>query len=84
MIRTALVAVLTAYQRIVSPLLPPACRFHPTCSEYFRQAVLAHGALRGSWLGVRRLAKCHPFHPGGFDPVDPGKFRSMESRWKNV
>jgi len=83
-IRTALVAVLTAYQRVVSPLLPPACRFHPTCSEYFRQAVLAHGALRGSWLGVRRLAKCHPFHPGGFDPVDPGEFRSMESRWKNV
>ena len=84
MIRTALVAVLTAYQRIVSPLLPPACRFHPTSSEYFRQAVLAHGARRSSGLGVRLLAKCHPCHPVGFDPVDPGEFRSMESRWKNV
>ncbi len=84
MIRNVLVAVLTAYQRVVSPLLPPACRFHPTCSEYFRQAVLAHGALRGSWLGVRRLAKCHPFHPGGFDPVDQNEYRPMESRWKNV
>jgi hypothetical protein len=79
-----LIALVQAYQRVISPLLPPACRFHPTCSEYFRQAVQIHGALRGSWLGLCRLAKCHPFHPGGFDPVKAPEIRPLESRWKNV
>jgi len=60
---------LRLYQWVVSPLLPSACRFHPTCSEYMRQAVLRHGALKGTWMGLRRLARCHPFHEGGFDPV---------------
>jgi hypothetical protein len=60
--------VLTLYQRLVSPLLPPACRFAPTCSEYARLAVLEHGVGRGAWLAIRRLARCHPFHPGGYDP----------------
>ena len=59
---------LVAYQRVVSPLLPRACRFSPTCSEYARQAVLEHGLARGAWLAARRLARCHPFHPGGYDP----------------
>ena len=65
----AAAALLMAYKKFVSPLLPPACRFHPTCSEYAREAVLRHGLLRGSGLALRRLARCHPFHPGGIDPV---------------
>ena len=68
--RTAL-AALAAYQRVVSPLLPAACRFAPTCSEYARQTVLEHGVARGAWLALVRLARCHPFHPGGFDPPPP-------------
>lgn len=62
-------ALLAAYKRFVSPLLPPACRFHPTCSEYAREAILRYGLLKGAWLTTRRLSRCHPFHPGGLDPV---------------
>jgi len=65
--RTAL-GVLRAYQRLVSPLLPNACRFAPTCSEYARLAIVAHGLVRGAGLAAWRLARCHPFHPGGYDP----------------
>ena len=65
----AVAALLLAYKRLISPLLPPACRFHPTCSEYAREAVLRHGLVRGTGLFLRRLARCHPFHPGGIDPV---------------
>ncbi len=64
-----LVWVVTAYRRLVAPVLPAACRFHPTCSEYALVALKRHGALRGSWLAARRLARCHPFHEGGIDPV---------------
>ena len=64
-----LIAVLRAYKRFVSPALPPACRFHPTCSEYMAGALLEHGLARGLWLGLRRLARCHPWNPGGLDPV---------------
>ena len=59
------------YQRAVSPLLPPACRFHPTCSEYAKIALETHGFLRGSALAIRRIGRCHPFNAGGYDPV-PG------------
>lgn len=59
---------LVAYQRLFSPFLPRSCRFAPTCSEYARLAVLEHGVARGAWLALRRLARCHPFHPGGWDP----------------
>jgi uncharacterized protein len=62
------VALIVAYQRAVSPWLPQACRFAPTCSEYARQALLEHGLARGAWLALSRLACCHPFHPGGYDP----------------
>ena len=58
-----------AYKRFISPLLPPMCRFEPTCSVYTMQAVEKYGVLRGAWLGVRRLGRCHPFNPGGWDPV---------------
>jgi putative membrane protein insertion efficiency factor len=69
------VAAIAAYQRWVSPALPAACRFAPTCSEYARVAVVEWGLVQGLWLAVRRLARCHPFHPGGFDPPPQGAAR---------
>jgi hypothetical protein len=62
-------ALLRLYKRWISPLLPSACRYYPTCSEYMLAAVEKHGALKGVWLGLKRLFRCHPFHAGGFDPV---------------
>lgn len=67
--RRLLLLGLRGYQRFLSPALPPACRFHPTCSVYAAGAIERHGALRGSWLALRRLARCHPWNPGGYDPV---------------
>jgi len=61
--------ILRFYKRWISPLLPSACRFHPTCSEYMMGAIEQHGVWRGIWMGLRRLSRCHPFHQGGFDPV---------------
>jgi putative membrane protein insertion efficiency factor len=62
-------AALKGYKRFVSPALPAACRFHPSCSVYAAEAIEKHGLLRGAGMAVVRLAKCHPLHPGGFDPV---------------
>ncbi|MEP7025508.1 MAG: membrane protein insertion efficiency factor YidD [Actinomycetota bacterium] len=62
-------AAITGYRRFVSPLLPPRCRFLPSCSAYALEAVRVHGAVRGGWLAARRLGRCHPFHAGGIDPV---------------
>ena len=67
--RQIVAGLIRGYQIIVSPMLPPSCRFTPSCSQYALEAVRRYGALRGSWLAVRRLTRCHPFHPGGFDPV---------------
>lgn len=64
-----MIALIRFYQRRLSPLTGPTCRFHPTCSQYTLEAVEKHGAARGSWLGLKRLLRCHPFHPGGYDPV---------------
>lgn len=67
--RTLLKFPILLYRWGVSPLLPPSCRFTPTCSCYAEQALDRYGALRGSWLALRRLLRCHPAHPGGYDPV---------------
>jgi putative membrane protein insertion efficiency factor len=67
--RLVILALIRGYQRWLSPLLPSACRFHPTCSEYMRQAVERYGAVRGVWMGLKRLARCQPLCAGGFDPV---------------
>lgn len=61
------------YQFAISPMLGPRCRFYPTCSSYTLEALQVHGLLKGSWLGIRRICKCHPFHPGGVDFVPPAK-----------
>ena len=63
------VGILLLYRRLISPLLPPACRFQPSCSCYAIESFRKYGVGRGAWLTLRRLAKCHPFHPGGYDPV---------------
>jgi putative membrane protein insertion efficiency factor len=63
------VALITVYQKLFSPWLPPSCRFTPTCSQYAKEALLKHGLLRGLGLSLKRLSKCHPFHAGGYDPV---------------
>lgn len=73
-----LMLLIKLYQKAISPLMPPSCRFHPTCSNYGFEAIETHGALKGSWLAIRRISKCHPFHEGGFDPV-PEKVNKKKS-----
>ncbi|WP_184838795.1 membrane protein insertion efficiency factor YidD [Allocatelliglobosispora scoriae] len=60
-----------AYRRWVSPAIPARCRFYPSCSAYALEAISRHGAAKGAWLAIRRIGRCHPFHPGGYDPVPP-------------
>ncbi|WP_207915192.1 membrane protein insertion efficiency factor YidD [Micromonospora sp. 15K316] len=74
-----LIGPIIAYRRWISPALPARCRFYPSCSAYALEAVSRHGAARGTWLAVRRLLRCHPFHPGGHDPVpEPGGRRRAD------
>ncbi len=87
--RKLIVAILRLYKWVLSPMLPSACRYYPTCSEYMRQAVEKYGVARGLWMGAKRLLRCHPFHGGGIDPVpeldvgsgmlDVGKGRVMST-----
>jgi uncharacterized protein len=72
-----LTAAIVAYRRYVSPALPARCRFYPSCSAYAQEALTRHGALRGISLAIWRLLRCHPFHPGGFDPVPPRRSTSQ-------
>ena len=73
MVGTVLKFLIRGYQWFLSPVLPPACRFHPTCSEYAFEAITRWGALRGGWLALGRIARCHPWGDSGFDPVPTGK-----------
>lgn len=63
------IGIIRFYQKFISPMTPPTCRFYPTCSHYGLEAFQKHGAFKGFWLTCKRILKCHPFHPGGFDPV---------------
>lgn len=73
LLKVLLLGIVRIYRTALSPLLPAACRFHPTCSTYALQALEEHGALWGSWLTLRRIGRCHPFHDGGYDPVPHAK-----------
>ncbi len=68
--KTVIILLIRFYQIFISPMFLPRCRFYPTCSQYALEAVRKKGAVKGSWLALKRILKCHPFHPGGYDPVD--------------
>jgi len=70
-----LLALIAVYRRLISPMIPAACRYYPSCSRYAQEAVLAHGPLIGPWLALRRLLRCHPWAVGGPDPVPPARKR---------
>lgn len=69
MLRASVMVILSVYQKIVSPLLPRACRFHPSCSAYAKEAIQHYGVFKGIAFGLSRIGRCHPWHPGGYDPV---------------
>lgn len=73
MFKKIFISFIRFYQVAISPLKPPTCRFYPTCSQYGLEAVQRFGALKGGWLTLKRISKCHPFHPGGVDPVPEKK-----------
>lgn len=68
-LKKIVIGLVRVYQKLISPLFPPTCRFYPTCSAYFIQAVGKYGVIKGTFLGIRRILKCHPFNPGGYDPL---------------
>lgn len=67
--RSLILVILRCYRYGISPLFAPHCRFHPSCSSYAEQALVEHGVIKGLWLSLRRIGRCHPWHPGGYDPV---------------
>ncbi|MEH7254972.1 membrane protein insertion efficiency factor YidD [Neobacillus niacini] len=75
MLKKIFISFIRFYQVVISPIKPPSCRFYPTCSHYGLEAVQRFGALKGGWLTLKRIFKCHPFHPGGIDPVPEKKDR---------
>lgn len=78
MIARIMMAMIRGYQRFISPMLPPRCRYYPSCSQYALEAIQLHGPAKGGWLGFRRILRCHPLRPGGFDPV-PGSAPAAET-----
>ena len=68
-LKRMMIMAIRCYQKFISPLFPPTCRFYPTCSTYFIQALEKYGVLKGSYLGIKRILKCHPWHEGGYDPL---------------
>ncbi len=71
MIKTLLITLIRGYRLLISPIFPPVCRFHPTCSQYAIEAIETFGIIPGSWLAFKRILRCHPYHPGGYDPIPP-------------
>ena len=76
--KTLVLEIIRFYQRFISPLFPPSCRFTPTCSHYTYEAIDRYGVLKGGWMGLKRLSRCHPFNPGGYDPVPTDVFYHEE------
>lgn len=73
LLKTLFIGIIQFYQKVISPLKPPTCRFYPTCSHYGLEAIKRFGAIKGGWLTIKRISKCHPFHPGGIDHVPDKK-----------
>ncbi len=69
MVKRLVLGVIRFYQKFISPMFPPSCRFTPTCSQYTYEAISKYGVIKGGWLGIKRISRCHPFNPGGYDPV---------------
>ncbi|EUB38111.1 MULTISPECIES: membrane protein insertion efficiency factor YidD [Fusobacterium] len=75
-----LILLIRFYQKFISPMFPAKCRFYPTCSQYTLEAVKEHGAIKGTYLGIKRILKCHPFHEGGYDPVPKKENKNSEGK----
>lgn len=82
--KTLCISLIRGYRMLISPLFPPVCRYQPTCSQYMIDAIRQYGVLRGGWLGVRRLLRCHPFHEGGYDPVPQGLYSIGKSSLADI
>ncbi len=80
-VKALMLSLIRGYRLLISPFTFSCCRFHPSCSQYALDAVETHGAAKGFWLTLKRLAKCHPFHPGGFDPVPQSQAMTGKNRW---
>ena len=75
-----LILLIRFYQKFISPMFPAKCRFYPTCSQYTLEAIKEHGTIKGTYLGIRRILKCHPFHEGGYDPVPKKENKNSEGK----